>query len=1255
VADIIPKTPKLPDISGNLFDDTFGATFDEKQVKKYLRGKPEEKLDVIRRYQDKSIAESALEVIRNFGGEAKDIISGIPILGGMVARKAYNAVTNPADTIESITSGEAWDSLKDGFFDITGAVADDYKDRYGDLFEGDFEAFAAKQKDKPLSFLLDLGAVFSLAGGAARAGGAAIAKTAATEALEKTGTVLPKFGGLIRPLAEAPNALGKVGVALENAGRVLDPLQVGKAGIKSLGTAFPEAPIFGANAQADRMYKKLGIDLPVDEANRLRFGYFKEVDGKRVRVPGLEEKLIKWDNAFKDLSAEEILQMPLHLSGLDDIPLSAQSEAFRKAADVATDIFTDEENLKLFGITKETARRRVAFPLIQKYVRDGTLPIDDELFMYLNQAGIARKINGKIELVADKGLDSLPSKLFDDQTLLPIQSAVDKAIYVPLLDGERTLTPTTYFGRITRGLDRSKSAFEKSFAGAVANKYLKTKDPTVIADIREVGRMFMTERANAQLVQNLSEKIFQAADPVTGDRLAKPLYLGKVPTNIAQFQNGADVAAIINNMDNPLKMASIDDVYKKVHGKTKSEWLAAFRKENRGISNPEAIRIAEQGIAEELSKEGFDGFLTKSGDFLVFDQAKHPYPKLLDGHVAFAPKQLVKQAEIQQKIAAEVAAMGDGVTLEEALNKAITNIFPDQETLYKHVSEDMAARSSQGLEAFNDELLDPAKLAKFKKDLKANLKGKLKVFDINDDVIKKLISQNDTPSAAAFRKATGGSVNSANWVYQIPKSTADSILATVKPNTNVNALIKTFWDSPLQLWRSLILNYSGRWHLNNFFGNAMLNTLSGTLNPIDYMRAGKVLGVRLADRYPRAFGTPINAIKKLVGASDEEFKLARDIANVMPPELAMGTFARAENQPLHLMQAAVTPIGKLQSSIAESRFGRAFAKGAAASADFNSLVDQFFRDAQFFKLARGQIRQETKGVIPKIVKSFYVSDDAILNFAENMSSKTATEMVDKISEFLPNYLKLLNPTERRVIRRIVPFYSWYKHMFKTTLMLPLNHPKRAALVAAVGRLGDDLSDQELKSVGLDPKDVRLVSPWLKGTIPWGHGKRGPKFLSLRAINPLSTLVDLGSTPGTAFDPRIQYALERITGVDMFTQRPLPKRVVIGPDGNPKEVPDNSILEDIVGATPQTELIRRLVNPTVESQNGEVVFRRDRFDEVLKLVGINRNEQDVAKLKEKAKRKRGELAGQALNQLLGQKKKDPKQIEDILDFIRSQGE
>lgn len=1235
MASNLPKLPSLPGL-GNLpafpsaikkSTEKTPPTFQEIQVRRMLRGNVSEKVRALEEFQDNSVIDQALDILRNAAVEGKDIIAGLGVAGFQVAKGAIKALAHPVDTVEAISSGRALEEFKDVVNEISEGVIEDYVDRWSPLFRGEYEEFAERTKDRPLSLLLDLSAGLSLAGGTAKTAGLAVSNRAAASGLKQVGTTLTKIGAH------------------------LDPMAITIGGIKRIGTKYPNLPLIGGKAQLDRWLRKRAQGLTVDEMLRLR--------------PDLTKKLNIWEDITSQLSLEEVQSVIPHMAGLKVIPSSQQSEAFRKTVEAVSDV--SEKLRSAYGVTDEVARRRVAFPLVLQKFKSGVLKLTDaqtaELKPFMR---ISRE--GHVDIAKFKKLEDLPDSLFDDSILGQLED-FEHAAYVPLLNAEKDLSKQVAFGRISHDLTGQKGPFGKNFTGEMANKFLKTKDPNVIADIKEVGRMMLIDDANQQLVRNVSDQILKLVNPATGESVAKPLYMGKFPTNITQFSNARDAAGILNIIKKPFKAATLDDVFLKVFGKSQKDYRDALRltmlsKTGTKLSNSQLDELARTDIAKTLATEGFDSYTTKGGDFFIFDEDRLPFSKLLPDHVVMMPRHLVA-AQSKQKALAN--SMIDGLdakkTLGASLDQAQMAVFPELDDFFTAFKDDLIESSARGVNLVNDKLVDPKKFSEFTKKVRAGLKTEMGNLGFNEADIHKVLTaqankikkfKKNLKGRQTLAEKTGGEVSSADlhWAYQVPKEVAQRVVETVRPNTAVNTYFKMFYDSPLQAWRTAVLAFSGRWHVNNFFGNLMLNTLSGTLNPIDYARAGKVFMYRLRNEFPRQIGSSKKTIARVANKSTKELDKIKALHDVIPPEIGLSTFARAENYATSIVEAAQTPIERLQGTIRKRGITRFLSKAATASVELNSLVDQFFRDAQFFRLARGQIRQQSKGKIAGLIKSFFATDDDIIKFAKNINSKTASEMSDSIARWLPNYFKLLNPTERSVIRRIVPFYSWYKHMVSVALMMPLRHPKRAALIANIAKVGKDIRDDEFKQVGLDPKDVKLVSTWLQGTIPLGKGEKGTKFLSLRGINPFHSLVELPKI-GNLLSPHIKLAIEQIAEVDLFRERPFPEKIRIGKDGDPVRTKDRALFGELVGIIPQTELLRRLVKPDVEDVAGETVFRRDRIMEVMKLLGLNINEQNLEVLKERAQKKRGRDVSRALNLLLKKKRvKDPEEISNILRFIQS---
>ena len=1219
----LPGLPKLPDLitkSQPVVDPTgiiTEPTFAEKQARKFARGNAQAKLDVLREFEEKSLAENALDVLGNAGAELKDIVLGIPLIGFHVAKSGLSAAANPIDTLESITSGEAWDSIKDGALELLEGISDDYKQRYGGLFEGDFEDFSEQLQDKPLSFLLDLGGALSLAGGVARGAGSAVAKRTGSQALQKTGLVLTR------------------------AGQVLDPFQIAKGGVTKLGDKLPNLPIVGREARVARHLRKHAQGVSVDEL-------------RAVRKQAMDE-LVDEERLAGQLTTEQLEAIGPHLSGIDIIPDSQlrDNPALKQYLDLTRRVTSDPKNADLFLIPRSTAEKRRLFPSIAKKLRDGEINLSEPMRSRMVQEGFLvadDAATSGFRLRAPSGIENLPDDFMN--TARNALGPSDHLEYFPLLDAEKNLNLTDFIGRVGNKFDRPEAGITKSFTGDILGKLLKDKNKSLIANASEVNRMMIVERANEKFIQKLGTKLINLKDPVTGQRLAKPVFQGKMPKNIAGFTNAQDFVDIANAMDNPLSGRSIDDIHKQLLGETKPRLLSRIRRE-RSIDTNAAEKVLEQQLQLSMADKGFDGFIATNGEFLFADPTRNPFNQLLDDHVVFSPRYLAKAARNQREMAERVAkGLDKGESIEQAAKAAGAELFPEGDKAYNAIREELRAAGKANTDVLDTTLLEGDRLDRFISTIQGGARRNIK---LDKELIKKRLAQYKTNVA---KLGDGESLAQHMHGYQIPRSLARGINDSIRPNTMSNHFLRQFYDTPLNLWRLSVLNFSPRWHVNNVAGGIALNTAAGVLNPMDYMRAGDLLMYRLSKRFPKAIGAPRALIRKITGLSDDGFERARKLDNLLPPELGLGTFAREENYALDLLQAADTPLDKWRSKILANRVGRNVAKGAQASADFNSLVDRMFRETQFLNLVKGQVRKNKRGLVKRIMSKFYVSDDEIFKTLTNMTDDTRTSLVKKVNEWLPDYQKLLNAEERGVIRRLLPFYSWYKHMFGVAMMMPLKHPKRTVLIRDLANIAKDINDEEFRENGIDPKDIRLAARWLEGAGIVGKGKVGTKFLSLRGVNPFHTILDFADI-GNALTPPVRIAIEQIAGVELFSGRPFPRKVVLDKDGQPQLVREDNVIEALgeaaVRQVPIAELSRRLIDPEIKSKSGEVVFRRDRMMEIMKMMGIPMNERNLDDLKQRAHRKRGALIGRGFNNLLKSKRQDPEFAKDVLDFLTQRGQ
>ena len=1208
-----------------------GETFAEKQLKKMTRGNADLKLQAVRDASDQSLADSALEVISNAGGELRDIVLGIPLLGFHAAKKGISALVNPIDTYEAITSGEAFEDLQDTVGEFLEAVGDDYRQRYEPLFEGDIEGTLASMKDKPLSYLLDLGGALSLAGGATRAAGGALGRTSASKALKTTGARLSAIGATLDPIAPGIRGLGKAGKFVGG----------------KISQRFPKLPLVGAESVATRTARKQGR--------------FALVESYQDAVAQVGNELDEFTTSFGKLTDVEKQALPLHLSRLQVDDASRLTPEFNKAVNAWEEFIGGDFAREVLGIGSQEARRRAVMPVVLKKFKEGSLNLSDDVLEELTGKGLVRPGNPLTGEAADilnpEGVLDFSEEFFRqaESQLSPKELG---ATYFPLLDGEIAVKPGEAITRIGKRTKAVTTPFKENFTGTVVNKFLKTKDPGVLADTREVLRRFTNDLTVAKSMENLNRKLLNQVDAATGQPLLKRIFVGgKLPKNISAFDNGADAARALNAMDN-VATGSLDDVYKRATGMSRNDFFAEVKRTApKGISNQAVAKRADDIVVERLRDQGFDGYLVNKqgrgfGQFRFADEALNPFTKV-DDHVVWHPTVMldaVKKQEALSKKTLELMQSNNKMSLQEAYGSALKDVLPQTRDFYDGVKRELLELGDD-VDIINTELIDKAKSSKFIQDLTRGLKPGLR-GEISEKAVRETAEAYNRSTAKFFaRKGVKPPTAKQMWAYQIPKASANEIQDLFAPVGNT--FVRNFLDSPLNAWRTAVLNFSPRWHVNNFVGGLMLNTTAGVLNPADYMRAGRLFIHGLGKRFPSVMGPDRSKVARLLGISEKKMAQIKELESFIPNEIHAGTFARAENYTPNLLRAAENPHSKMHAFLNESAIGRKLARAATgigdfaeASADFNSMVDGFFRNTQFLSQLRGKVRQSAKGPIKKILKSFYATDQELIDAAKAMRPEDMTRIVESVNKWLPNYLKLLSATERRFVRRIAPFYSWYKHMFGVAMMMPLNHPQRTTFISHLARLATDSNEEDFRRAGLDPEHVKLVADYLQSTVILSKDKDKIKTLSLRGINPFTTILEIPNI-GAALRPELKAAIEQLTNKDLFTGREFNKTVKIGSDGIPREVYEKNLLDAAIRNVPQAELIRRMVNPEVTDRAGQVIYKRDRGLEALKFLGANISERNIEQITERAEKRKGNLAGKALRELL---KRDPDKAPELLDSI-----
>jgi hypothetical protein len=388
----------------------------------------------------------------------------------------------------------------------------------------------------------------------------------------------------------------------------------------------------------------------------------------------------------------------------------------------------------------------------------------------------------------------------------------------------------------------------------------------------------------------------------------------------------------------------------------------------------------------------------------------------------------------------------------------------------------------------------------------------------------------DSAFTAAMRKVMPEMIQDKDFIgvrkpkiYQVPEDVATKLQDAISPQPKVNEAFKLFYDKPIQAFKLSVLAMSPRWVVNNTVGN-VITSMVGRVSPEAFIKSGK-----------------------------EVFK------ELVPPEVLAGGFRRAEFPGL---KKVITPQTGLADKITGFFSGATPTegvlrdvqnvislpvKGAQKIADTvfeaNAKIEDAFRSATF-------IDKTTKAAVEKIAKQtskgifdMKANLDKFLergNFAQSNVAKTAKEMlknddfrmkmVGHVNDILNDY-NSLTKFERGVVRRVVPFWSWWKFVNKLFWTLPVKDPMMAQTLKILGEAGLDIADKEWKANGLNVKEI---PNWMQGNVILGKIDKDKllQMLNTRSLNPLSAAKELPS-----LSPHFQVFEERRTGKNYLTGAP----------------------------------------------------------------------------------------------------------------------
>lgn len=401
--------------------------------------------------------------------------------------------------------------------------------------------------------------------------------------------------------------------------------------------------------------------------------------------------------------------------------------------------------------------------------------------------------------------------------------------------------------------------------------------------------------------------------------------------------------------------------------------------------------------------------------------------------------------------------------------------------------------------------------------------------------------------------------------YQIPEWAYKELINVVNNPGSFEKFVRATWDKGTMVWKMSVLALSPRWLVNNFVGNAVLNTLGAVSSPLAYIKALKIM--RQANRLARTKGWPLTRAYKRLG---------------IPKGVLESGFYRGE---VGVTLGLRPERGLTMTDIIEGKGLANFKKYTGYSAvkkladkmyNVNSGIETFFRTAHY---------------LDKVGKGYSV-----------------TQAIKSVNEFLFKYSSS-TWVEKAVIRRVDPFIAWHKNIVRLAVTYPVKHPLRASLLAIANLLYED------------EVDYRFIQDWIRSLMPLPFTMGGDQaYLSTAGLNPFNDIfIDLGM-----LHPVLKMIVERQTGTQLFKGRNFSSPYPIIQGGvEQKALP--SVLRHLAMQFPHARTIESMVrpyalydtgHPMIDRKTGQYKYPKSRVLELAKLFGISVTPYDVEEMQKR---------------------------------------
>lgn len=361
-------------------------------------------------------------------------------------------------------------------------------------------------------------------------------------------------------------------------------------------------------------------------------------------------------------------------------------------------------------------------------------------------------------------------------------------------------------------------------------------------------------------------------------------------------------------------------------------------------------------------------------------------------------------------------------------------------------------------------------------------------------------------------------------------------------------------DAPTAVFRAAVLSLRPAWIVNNFVGQMMLLMYSqgvyhGTREYM--MEVGRAL--KSADvRVPLTTNTVRTGKATRLGEAldDTTGGLTAGAGSLSGEVTRQGAEAEGSKGLGWLidwpgLKRTRDAAGKPEGSMAAHTgaiIAKALPSGAHGLSQWMGRVNAILTDDI---PRRAAFMGEVRPILKQIQKARPELDDADALRIAMQSDEVAGRLVDKVMGDMIDFSRM-SQTEREVVRRLVPFYSWLKGMTLRTGRMVRDEPHKALLSYQLGKQ---------YSAGAEDRFGGPVPDYLRGALVLGKDKDGrPRIVTTGGMNIFQTPADVlamatspltkgelklgGGSPLSAVNPVFKSVGEIAFGRDFFYGGPL---------------------------------------------------------------------------------------------------------------------